>query len=526
MINMKKTTLLVTIISIAFFTLYAWLATPVSVGVSTGYRFDWPDETANYFWIHYYAKTGQLVVEEPLNLVADNQIHPRSFNVRPDGSLVPGSFLGLILFYGWISKLLGSWIILYLTPLFGVLGVLAFYGIIRRLFDDQVGLLTTILILIHPAWWYYSATTLLPNVTFLSLVTAGAYFLYRREALNFWSALGSGLAFGLALAVRPAEIVWVGLVVLVSVGYGWKHNRSLVLLVVTIAAAVLAFLPTLYWQQLIYGDLLTTGYDQLTVASASSCQACAVAQSLFTPFGLHPNLIGHNLYLHYFRRLWWYVLLMIFGLAVFLANPGQQKNRRIGYLLFGLVISLLLAVYYGSWEFTDQLTVNLNTLGISYVRYFLPLYILPIPFIAAGLISTFRYFAARWAALFLLLILVGVGYLSAQLVLYQKADSLMPVRQRVAEYRVTAAAVYEKTETESVIITVRKDKLFFPDRKVIHTFEALSLNSVLQEITPQLAKQVPVYYYALGPEPQLTYDQFSLEVIAQFGSEVLYRVIL
>ena len=142
------------------------------------------------------------------------------------------------------------------------------------------------------------------------------------------------------------------------------------------------------------------------------------------------------------------------------------------------------------------------------------------------MISTFRYFAARWAALFLLLILVGVGYLSAQLVLYQKADSLMPVRQRVAEYRVTAAAVYEKTETESVIITVRKDKLFFPDRKVIHTFEALSLNSVLQEITPQLAQQVPVYYYALGPEPQLTYDQFSLEVIAQFGSEVLYRVIL
>ena len=156
----------------------------------------------------------------------------------------------------------------------------------------------------------------------------------------------------------------------------------------------------------------------------------------------------------------------------------------------------------------------------------MPLYILPIPFIAAGLISTFRYLARRWAALFLLLILVGVGYLSAQLVLYQKADSLIPVRQRVAEYRVTAAAVYEETEADSVIITVRKDKLFFPDRKVIHTFEALSRNALLQEITPRLTEQVPVYYYALGPEPQLTYDRFSLEVVAQFGSEVLYRVIL
>ena len=86
--------------------------------------------------------------------------------------------------------------------------------------------------------------------------------------------------------------------------------------------------------------------------------------------------------------------------------------------------------------------------------------------------------------------------------------------------------MYEETEADSVIITVRKDKLFFPDRKVIHTFEALSRNALLQEITPRLTEQVPVYYYALGPEPQLTYDRFSLEVVAQFGSEVLYRVIL
>ena len=59
------------------------------------------------------------------------------------------------------------------------------------------------------------------------------------------------------------------------------------------------------------------------------------------------------------------------------------------YLLF---ISVFFAIYYGSWEFTDKLTLHLNTLGISYVRYWLPIYLLSLPFVATGILWFIRFF--------------------------------------------------------------------------------------------------------------------------------------
>ena len=38
-----------------------------------------PDETANYVFTKLYAQTGNLVIFEKYNLVADDIIHPRSF---------------------------------------------------------------------------------------------------------------------------------------------------------------------------------------------------------------------------------------------------------------------------------------------------------------------------------------------------------------------------------------------------------------------------------------------------------------
>src|SRR3989344_8000573 len=135
----KPITILI-ILAIIFGGIYFWLVTPVVTDANLSLRFDWPDEAANYFWIKNYAQTGQFAVFEPLNDLAKNQIHPRSFNVRDDGALVPGSFLGLILFYGSLARIFGTNILLYITPLLGVLGALAFYGIISRIFNPRLAL--------------------------------------------------------------------------------------------------------------------------------------------------------------------------------------------------------------------------------------------------------------------------------------------------------------------------------------------------------------------------------------------------
>lgn len=521
---LKKPTLILIIFVIIFTGVYAWLVTPIETGVEVSHRFDWPDETANYFWSKNYAETGQLTVAEPLNIAAQNQIHPRSFNVRSDGALVPGSFLGLILFFGFLAKIFGTGIIIYLTPIFGGLAALALYGILKKIFSQQIAVLSAILLLFHPAWWYYSVTSMLPNVIFVSCLLISIYFLLRDQKNYLYSILLAGLFAGLALSIRPTEFIW--LIVVYLVIFFFRQNKfNFLKIILFLVITALMVVPSLYQQQALYGDWLTSGYSQLDEQGTTiSCQICQVSKSLLLPFGFHPTSAVQNFWTHYISRFWWLSLLAILGLVVYMANPVRQRNEIFGYVLLSLFIFGWLIIYYGSWQFSDLLTVHLNTLGLSYVRYWLPLYILALPFIATGLIWLTRFFRQRWANFILILLLIFLFYRSADLVLRAKPDSLLPVKNRIVTYKQNAAQVFELTESESVIVTVRKDKLFFPERKVIHTFQALSLNDELVDILANLVKVVPVYYYALGPEPSLELSQnLTLELVSRVGEEVLYK---
>ena len=504
-----------------------WLATPPMAVADLSPRFDWPDETANYFWAVHFAREGNFVVAEPLNQVASNQVHPRSFNVRTDGSLVPGSFLGMTLIYGTLAKVFSIHVLPYLTPILGALGILAWYGILRRIFSNRVAAIASVLALIHPAWWYYSATALLPNVPFVSLFLISLYLIVRQPEHHrgpTWQFILSGLALGCAIAIRPSEIIWVGALTLVVMLYR-RDSWSLIRFALFGAMVVLAFLPSIYYQQLTYGNFLTSGYDQLSEVSPTACQSCQIVESIILPFGFHPSLIAINVWTHLLSRVWWLTLLGVLGLIAYLVRTHRHNEAVFGYTLLSLFIGSWLATYYGSWQFSDQLTVALNTLGLSYVRYWLPLYLLSTPFMALGLVWLTSLFKERYQKLGLIILVAAFIYPSARLVLYDKADSLFPVRDRVFGYTKTADEVIRLTEPESVIITVRKDKVFFPERKVVHTFNALSEDGPLQVTVAGLLEETPVYYYALGPEPilELPY-QIKLEPLKTFGQEILYRV--
>jgi len=542
---LKKPTVILTLLSIVFLGVYFLLATPIKTDLGISDKFDWPDETANYFWIQHYAQTGQLKLAEPLNAVAQNQIHPRSFNVLDDGSLVPGSFVGLIILYGNLVNIFGRSLLFYFTPLLAILAVWAFFGIIRRVFDDRVAELAAVLMFFHPAWWYYSVTPMLPNVAFLACLLFSIFFLLSgslnriqisgngtwgrqtgfgslETAIKIVPLLLAALFGGLAVSIRPSEAIWVA--VLYSVVLLYRKIRFLKL-VLFLAVIVLVLAPSFYQHQILYGSWFSTGYDQLQQTDGVACQTCQTVKSLILPFGFHPFLIGYNFWIHFISRFWWLSLLAILGLVVYLSQKKGAKNEIFVYILLGLLISGFLAVYYGSWEFSDKLTLNLNTLGISYIRYWLPIYLFSLPFIAAGIIWLTRLFPRRFSGAVMILILTFVFYQSANLVLRAKPDSILPVRNRIVEYKKIASQVFAATEPDSIIVTVRKDKLFFPERKVIHTFDALSLNDELLGIIPFLVNLKPVYYYALGQEPTLELkDGLTLEPVLNIGREVLYKV--
>lgn len=521
---MKKPFSALVLISAVFGVFYLILVTPVGSSQPISPRFDWPDETANYFWAKNFAEHSSLEISEPLNLPAQNQIHPRSFNVRADGALVPGSFLGLILFYGILAKVFSAQVLIYFTPILAILAVLAFYKIIEQIFNEKVAFISALLMLMHPAWWYYSVTSMLPNVVFVSLIIISIFALIRENKIRNISLVFSALLLGLAISIRPSEAIWVAMTYLAIILY-IKDKLSIPKILLLGLIALVPVIPSLVFQQQLYGSALDTGYTQLHEVTQEACTSCSVVKSLTQPFGFHPSLVAKNFWLHFISRLWWLSLLALLGLVGFFSSPKMQSNLRFGYVIFSLAIFGWLGIYYGSWEFTDQLTVNLNTLGISYVRYFLPLYLLSLPFIALGLIFLSNFFKVRWRNMAVGFLLAAVFYFNAQLVLVGKPDSILPVKQRIAEYKKTALAVNELTEANSVIVTVRKDKVFFPERKVIHTFEALSINDKLQTGVGNLVELVPVYYYALGPEPKLEFSNgIKLEMVKNFGSEILYQV--
>ena len=131
----------------------------------------------------------------------------------------------------------------------------------------------------------------------------------------------------------------------------------------------------------------------------------------------------------------------------------------------------------------------------------------------------------RWQNAFLAILIIILLYPSANLVLFQKPDSIMPVKGRIASYKLNAQGVISKTDNNSVIITNRKDKVFFPERKVIHTFLPLHKDQNLLNMIPALISQTSVYYYALEPQKDLQInDNMELVAIKNIGQEVLYQI--
>jgi len=521
--NNRKYLISLLILTLFFGAVIFWLAIPGPRPPGVSPRFDWPDETANYFWISRWAQNGELAVPEPLNLAAQNQIHPRSFNVRSDGAIVPGSFLGLILFYGFLAKIFGSGAIVYFTPVLSLLAVLAFFGLIKRLFDAKTAFWAAVLLLINPAWWYYTEFSLLPNVAFCSLVMIGAYGFLRSEKIRYFDCLFAGAAAGLALSIRPAEIIWLLAVFLVVFYYG-RARLKIRHLALFFTAAVLLLWPTLYQQQIIFGNYLTSGYSQLQSA-AGACPACETVRALVLPFGFHPILASKNIFHYFILPAWWLTLLAGGGFLWVIFSPQKIFRRLAGYLGMTIFSGVWLGFYYGSWQFADLQTLSLNTLGASYVRYWLPLTVLATPLAAAALLWLTNFLSGRLSVIFRSSLVLVLFFLSAQLVLWGRADSWLLVKARIATYQQTAALVNGQTEVNAVIVTVRKDKVFFPERKVIHSFVGLPQNPELLTLLPNLVAKAPVYYYALAPQSELALgDNLWLEPVLTNGAEVLYKI--
>ena len=111
--------------------------------------------------------------------------------------------------------------------------------------------------------------------------------------------------------------------------------------------------------------------------------------------------------------------------------------------------------------------------------------------------------------------------------IYVGDDGLRAVKERMYAYAQQANQINAVTPENSIVVTVRKDKVVFPDRRVIHSFEPLHTNTQLQQVTLKLLQQgVPVYYYALRPEEAFATNVQFNQVIVFNPNEIFYQLTL
>lgn len=513
-----------------------------------------PDETANAFFAERFARTSTLSFVEPLNAIADGRIHPRSTEVV-EGKTVPGSFLGLPVLYGLVAAIIGVWVLPLLTACVAALAVVAWYGVVRRVFGATVGVLATVLLATHPAWWYYTSRGFMHNVLFTSLLVFAVYAVVARpvfarvrrpESLRvFGDAALAGLCVGLALFVRTSEVLWVLplCVLLPLVGFPktiWRRGVKQVCTFVVFLG--LSLVPMFALNGSTYGSPFENGYTvttdtQLAVPDTEiesllpTISTSTVPTSRLGTFDWHATKANTKYYL--LGLFWWLTLLCLMGAPHVLGTrtePSARVRAKRTYLVGTAVAAFVLVPLYGSWTFFDNPDPAQITIGNSHIRYWLPLFVLSTPFAATGIVWLTSFLSSRaLRALLSVVVVFACALAGTHVAAFAPQDGLLVSRAGLETSRAIREEVLSVVEEQAVVIVDRADKLFFPYRQVLYPLR----DEATYALMPKLVLRVPLYYYGITLPPQdieyLNTDKLAelglrIDLVAPFGIESLYRI--
>lgn len=486
-----------------------------------------PDETANFFFSKLYAEDNTLSVFEPLEFISNNLVKPRSVKVI-NGYLVPGSFLGMILIYGIIAKIFSIGVINFLTPLIAVIAVLFFYGLVKEIFDSKIAFVSAWLLFIHPAFWYYSCRGLLPNVLLISLLIIAFYFIlisFKNYSKNYWNwvfTILAGIFMGLALTVRPTEYVWIMLILLILAIFYFK-KIEFTKLVVFVSVIFLIFLPIFYFDTILYSQPYLTGYSladtiyplKTTLEEVKITTNFEVLKppplnegylKYIYPFAFNLKNIVKNFIFYYVKFFWWLNILWVLGLIFYLINYRKEKGKII-YLVIFFLITIWLVLYYATWLFFDNVTPQRVTIGNSYIRYWLPSFIMSLPLISVLIISLSKIKYTILKIFLVSFVFFAVVFFNAEITFWKGEESLVQALSNLVEYQVKADKVLSLTPADALIITNRSDKLFFPLRKVAYY---INNDFTLINHLPRLLEKMPIYWFTMMPQKDIDYLNYLL----------------
>lgn len=524
---------------VCFMASMLWL----SVGISDVYPS--PDERANAFFAQTFAEKLSFCSEEPLNVIAKGLVHPRS-TVAPGTCILPSSFLGLpvfigivILVFGVFGSAIASVAAMCVTPCLAGLGVVAWWWTVRRFTGrESMADIAAFIVLIHPAFWYYSARVMMHNVPFVSLLfMAGAVTILAIDRRSVWLASAAGAIAALAMTMRLVEVpIFIVIIAIALIIYRRSAPWKLVLF--ASGSAILVFGLYAALSAMTYGSPFVTGYTlpNLRAVASAADSIVAVAPSAFDrvfglllPFGFHPMAMMRNVLTYGFQ---------LYPMLSFLAIAGAIMAWRTKLLGWRLVVGLLfmasvwMAMVYGSWSMADNVDPSAVTVGNSHVRYWLPLFVASSIFVAYAVDAFAR--RSRAASMIAIVMLLCVGALSAQTV-FGGTDGLLATRSALVSYEEKQERVFELAhcaeggDSRPVIIVDHADKYLFPTCRVIVPLRSDATYAIL----PTLVDIVPVYYFGLTlpqididflNEKKLGENALRIDAIETIMDQTLYQI--
>jgi hypothetical protein len=515
------------------FCLYAYLplfAAPIPTS---------PDEASNLFFSRLYQDVSYLYHFDSWNLVADGAVHPRSMVVA-DNFLVPGGFIGLPLIYGLIAKLTGPGAIPFFSPLVALLGVIGFGLLSSRLLGRRAGWTAAALLALHPVWWYETARTMQTSALFFTLAIWGAWFLVAapiakmRGKHGIVSSLADGVVGGvllaLALAVRMSEAYWFVVAALAAVvlvrPLPWRR------LIAAAVAGALTLAPFLVQNYSLYGSIVATGYGAVGQAGVTGeklqgfgMRLLGPLQPLLFPLGFAPRTALKHFWTYGLVFLPWWTVVVAAASAYALAAGRRARALLHPLTAAALAAAVWLVFFYGSWTVYDSPDPKAVSIGSSYLRYWLPVFIAstwPVAWAAAKLWDR-----GRWRGPLVALAVVLAGF-SAATVFGASGEGLLALRATNQRYAAVKAELLAATEEDSIIVVDRADKFLYPDRSVIVPLRSETTMAALKK----LKNRAYLYYFGVTfpakdfnwlNDVQLKPLGLHVTPVKELGVETLYR---
>jgi hypothetical protein len=441
--------------------------------------FNWPDSNANYFFSQLFAQTFHFFHFEPLNLLTDNLLHTRSINVL-NANLVPMTWLWPLLVFALFSKVFSSLGLLFLTPILAATAIFLFYRLVSLVFaSDFLGFISAVLLAFLAPWLFFANEVMLPNIMFITSLLAALYFFSKNTDKTF---IIFSLLFLSTVMMRPNELVWL----LFLLGFLFFYCKSffdkkriIIFFILTVLAAAFSLLLN----KLTYGNYLAFGYLNFqantlpTEFAQANFSLLKFWQFLILPFVWETKIFFSNIYHYLFLLIWPYYIFGLFGIIPIFKNnlTASKINKKIWlrYLLVVLFLSLVILIYYANWNLADPLVKTYNTISISFVRYFLPIYILLIPLVALGIVFltdllTLKFKVnVKFKFILVLFFILILSIFSFRLAFFAPHDGLLKTRENIINYYQQFQAVKLIVPSSAVLMTDRSDKIFFSYYSVI-----------------------------------------------------------